>query len=92
MRFSGGPGEGWGETWGGGEDGAEERGLGGYGGRAFGKAGQGRSGLGVLLVPALVEVVVGNGLGLGGIELGCLIEVVWGRPLGGLFAFGATET
>ena len=39
---------------------------------------QGRPGLGVLLVPALIEVVFGNGLGFGGIELGCLVEVVRG--------------
>lgn len=40
---------------------------------------------------ALVEVVVGNGLGPGGIELWGLIEVVRGRFLGDLFCFPAAE-
>ena len=38
-------------------------------------------------VPALVEVVFGNGLGLSGIELRALVEVVGEGFLGGLFCF-----
>ena len=37
--------------------------------------------------PALIEVVVRNGLGLSGIEVGRLVEVVGERFLGGLFCF-----
>ena len=56
----------------GGGGGAEAWGLVGPGGRARG----GTGGEGRLGAAALVEVVVGDGVGLGGIERGCLFEVV----------------
>ncbi len=59
----------------------------GPGERARGGSGdEGRS-----VAEAVVEVVVRNGVGLGGIELGCLIEVVRGEVLGDLVGVGDTE-
>ena len=43
------------------------------GGCASGGAGEGFQ----LTVPALVEVILGHGLRLGGVELRALVEVVW---------------
>jgi hypothetical protein len=42
-----------------------------------------RAGPGGLPGPALVEAFVRDRLGVAGIELGCLIEVEFGLPLGG---------
>ncbi|MFH1766338.1 MAG: hypothetical protein ABIF09_19315, partial [Gemmatimonadota bacterium] len=59
----------------------------GVGRCAFGRAGAGkRSG-----APALVEVIVGNGLRVGGIELWGLVEVVGEPFLGDLFLFPNAE-
>ena len=44
-----------------------------------------------LPVPALVEVVLGHGLRLGGIEVGGLIEAVRGETRCELFGVGTTE-
>ena len=52
---------------------------------------RGRSGGRVLPGPALVEVVVGHGLGVGGIELWGLVEGVWNGTQRGLFCFGTAE-
>lgn len=59
----------------------------GFGRRASGVAGleQGLPGT------TLVEIVVGDGGGVGGIEVGGLVEVVWGGTQGALFSFGTTE-
>ena len=53
-------------------------------GRTSGGGAGGPQGSGI---PALAEVVLGNGLGLGGIELGALVEVVGERLLGDLLCF-----
>ena len=53
---------------------------------------RGRSGGRVLPGPTLVEVVVGDGLGVGGIELWGLVEVVWSGTQGDLLCFGIAET
>ena len=52
---------------------------------------RGRSGGRVLPGPTLVEVVVGDGLGVGGIEIWGLVEVVWSGTQADLFCFGTAE-
>ena len=63
------------------------RGVLGFQGRASGGA-EGTQGL---RAPALIVVVLGNGLGIGGIEVGTLVEVVGEGFLGGLFWFSTAE-
>ncbi len=53
--------------------GPREKGLSQTDGCASGGAGEGFQ----LTVPALVEVILGHGLRLGGVELRALVEVVW---------------
>ncbi len=63
------------------------RGVFGVGGRAPGRA-EGSQGL---PGPALIEVVLRNGLGAGGVKVWGLIEVVGERRLGDLFGFATAE-
>ena len=73
----------------------EKRQVGGSVGRGrgvFGDSGRacgGAEGLKRFRAPALIEVVFWKGLGLGGIELGRLVEVVGEGFLGDLFCFRA---
>ena len=71
----------------GGSGGAEARGLVGPGGRARGGAG----GEGRLGASGLIEVVVRDGVGLGGVMVRRLIEVVRGGLLGDLVGVGGAE-
>ncbi len=80
-----------GETGGGGRDRAEERGFRGYGGRTSGKTGRVRGLTRSGSDRALVEVVVGDGLGVGGIELWGLVEGAWSGTQGDLFRFRTAE-
>ena len=64
----------------------------GESGRACGGAGGSEeSTLPTLTLPALIEVVVRNGLGVGGIEPGGLVEVVEEESLGDLVVFPTVE-
>ena len=62
--------------------------------RQFGNSGCASGGAGGperSISPALIKVVLGNGLGVGGIELGGLVEVFGERFLGGLVCFPTAE-
>jgi len=66
----------------------------GAGGGVFGFQGcawGGAEGTQGLRAPALIVVVLGKGLGLCGIEVGTLVEVVGEGFLGGLFWFATAE-
>jgi len=76
-----------GQDYGGGEGFGCERGVLGVGGRTSGGARVGKR----LSAPGLVEMVFRNGLRVGGIEVGTLVEVVGGGFLGGLFLFPTAE-
>ena len=56
-----------------------------------GRAGGGTGGLRRSAGAGLVEVVVGDGVGLSGIEVGTLVEVVGEGFLGDLFSFPTAE-
>ncbi len=67
-----------------------EGGVLGCGGGELGESGRACGGAGgseESTLPTLIEVVVRNGLGVGGIEPGGLVEVVEEESLGGLVVF-----
>ena len=78
-----------GEVGGAGQEGQGGRGF-GCGGGELGESGRACGGAGgseESTLPTLIEVVVRNGLGVGGIEPGGLVEVVEEESLGGLVVF-----